>query len=157
MIDLHLGSDGGVDVVIRLQVLQGRGFLALAAGDDCGVTAKGDTELHSHVSQATETRDAEFHVRLNAEINHRRKQGDARAQQRSCCSQIQIRWDLQCEAFVHYNVLGVSAISLGSNFNAVLMLGVVRVDGPRGTILLFSAGAITDENLATEAPQKTLI
>jgi hypothetical protein len=75
-----------------------------------GVRAECVSELHSHVAKPAKTNNADLFALRYAPVTHRRVGRDAGTKQRGGPSEIDIGCDVQNEAFIHHNAVGVAAV-----------------------------------------------
>jgi len=102
------------------------GRLVRRSGEQNNVSAKSIGEFHSHVSQPAKADDTDLLALPYLPMTERRVSRDPRAKQRCHRRQVEVFGDLQHEAFVDYDAIGVAAVGNPAQF---LVLAVISEDG----------------------------
>src|ERR1700733_1900774 len=118
---LHLGFILRDDNFVRPE-LERIGSLVWRLREQHNMCAESVGELDTHVSQAAEANDADLLALANLPVAQRGISRNARAEQRSSRSQVQLVRNPERKGFVNHDAVGIAAIGHAAE---MLLLGVV--------------------------------
>ena len=105
----HLVGVAGDDDLVGAEA-EGVVFLAGRSGEDHGVRSERVRELDAHVAESAETDDADLLALGHAPVAHGRVGGDSGAEQGRGSGEVEVRRDVEHEAFGDDDAVGVAAV-----------------------------------------------